>query len=678
MGTRQRGTTFAKFISYCKEGRIKSIDVVSFDLFDTVFIRGVSEPKDIFWLQGTYLSTSGLISAQPEEWVEIRMVAERDSRSGQPFFETTLKRIYDFIPDSVFINNEHRKVAIHKEIELENKYIQAVPSIIEVIQFIRSKGATICFTTDMYLPQETLREFIDSKLQLNFHYDLFVSNSHFKNKHFGELYNVIKSHYQTHVGAKFYHIGDSLHADVEMALKSKWRGVWFDGSLTNRYDTRLKSTFKQKDLLTSLINGASKAARATFCSTSNDERVIHEIGASVAGPLLFGFVFWVLKSAQINKINKLYFLARDGQILKKVADQICEKYNINVENKYLYVSRQALHPASVEEVNEEVLDWMFDATHHLSVKTIFKRVNCKPDEFNSNLTNNGFPSESWNRNLREAERAKLRHLIESEGTIQRTILFKSKKARFTLLKYLEQEGAIGDDWAIVDIGWNGRLQRSLSRALSLEGMRTNPIVGYYFNLLNRYKAFEDDVLNSYVQENGKDNLHFHTGIIEVFVSADHGSTIGYKLTGKGKVEPHLQFPENSLAIRWGLNILQNGVLNYVSCLINNLDGSFDAIDYFKVSYKRYETFHLSPTKQEAITFGNFMFSEQQTDDTFHAFASNYSFIDAIKLRLFKEKKFHAEWNEGVLARANSISRFLLTNSSYPYQLFLRLIKTFAN
>ena len=678
MGARQKGTPFTEFISYCKEGRLKPADVVSFDLFDTVFIRGVSEPKDIFWLQGTHLFKSGIISVQPEEWVDIRMVAEQDSRSGQPFFETTLQRIYDFIPQSFFINDEHRRVAIQKEIELENKYIQAVPSIIEVIKFIRSKGATICFTTDMYLPQETLRGFIDSKLPLNFHYDLFVSNSHSKNKHFGELYHVIKGHYQGRVGARFYHVGDSLHADVEMALKSKWRGVWFDGSQTNRYDTRLISTFKQKDFLSSLINGASKAARASFCSTSKDERVIHEIGASVAGPLLFGFIVWVLKSAQINNIHRLYFLARDGQILKKVADQICEKYNITVENKYLYASRQALHPASIEEVNEEVLDWMFDATHYLSIKTIFKRVNCEPDEFNSNLTNYGFPSETWNRNLREAERAKLRHLIESEGTIQRTILFKSKKARLTLIKYLEQEGASGDDWAIVDIGWNGRLQRSLSRALSLDGKRTSPIVGYYFNLLNQYKAFEDDVLYSYVHENGKDTLHFHTGIVEVFVSADHGSTIGYKLTENGKVEPQLQSPVNSLAINWGLNTLQKGILNYVSFLTNNLDGNFDAIDYFRVSYKRYETFHLSPTKQEAVTFGNFMFSEQQTDDTFHAFASNYSFIDAVKLRLFKQKKFHAEWNEGVLARANSISRFLLMNSSYPYLLFLRLIKVFIN
>ena len=50
----------------------------------------------------------------------------------------------------------------------------------------------------------------------------------------------------------------------------------------------------------------------------------------------------------------------------------------------------------------------------------------------------------------------------------------SRKTRATL-GYLEQVGLLGNDaFAIVDIGWHGRLQASLSRLLTIAKVRPVP------------------------------------------------------------------------------------------------------------------------------------------------------------------------------------------------------------
>lgn len=86
----------------------------------------------------------------------------------------------------------------------------------------------------------------------------------------------------------------------------------------------LKGIDKQFRELTAI---ACRKTRLTNNKHDQRLRVINDTVANVAGPTIFFFVWWVLEQAKSRNIERLYFLARDGQILLKVANLINKKLN---------------------------------------------------------------------------------------------------------------------------------------------------------------------------------------------------------------------------------------------------------------------------------------------------------------------------------------------------------------
>ena len=64
------------------------------------------------------------------------------------------------------------------------------------------------------------------------------------------------------------------------------------------------------------------------------------------GPILFDYVWWILYQAQQRGIQRLYFLARDGYLLREIAQQFCARFGLKIECRYLYCSRAALRMPS--------------------------------------------------------------------------------------------------------------------------------------------------------------------------------------------------------------------------------------------------------------------------------------------------------------------------------------------
>ena len=50
----------------------------------------------------------------------------------------------------------------------------------------------------------------------------------------------------------------------------------------------------------------------------SDDKLLKMLGIEIIGPVLFSYVNWIIKHAQKNKVTRLYFLARDGEILYKI------------------------------------------------------------------------------------------------------------------------------------------------------------------------------------------------------------------------------------------------------------------------------------------------------------------------------------------------------------------------
>ena len=59
-------------------------------------------------------------------------------------------------------------------------------------------------------------------------------------------------------------------------------------------------------------------------------------------PALVEYVMWVLSEALQDKQERLYFLARDAYPMYLIAQQIVTKFNLQIEIRYLRVSRYSL------------------------------------------------------------------------------------------------------------------------------------------------------------------------------------------------------------------------------------------------------------------------------------------------------------------------------------------------
>jgi len=97
----------------------------------------------------------------------------------------------------------------------------------------------------------------------------------------------------------------------------------------NRYEHTWEAYREETGGLGSLVAGASRLARLGI-ETPAELRPIVDVATGVAGPILAAYVLWVLNNAQREGISRLYFVARDGEILYLIAQRLCERLGLNV------------------------------------------------------------------------------------------------------------------------------------------------------------------------------------------------------------------------------------------------------------------------------------------------------------------------------------------------------------
>ena len=81
-----------------------------------------------------------------------------------------------------------------------------------------------------------------------------------------------------------------------------------------------------------------------------------EIYERVLAPTLYEFVLWVLQEALPSGKKRLYFLARDGYQMYLAAQQLCKQYDLDIECRYLKVSRYAVRVPEYHLLGERCLE----------------------------------------------------------------------------------------------------------------------------------------------------------------------------------------------------------------------------------------------------------------------------------------------------------------------------------
>jgi predicted HAD superfamily hydrolase len=368
----------------------------------------------------------------------------------------------------------------------------------------------------------------------------------------------------------------------------------------------------------------------------------------------------------------LYFVARDGQILYEVAARIREAVGCDIELCYLYGSRQAWHLPAVAEITERETHWITVKDPFLSLRLIATRLSMDPSTLALHLRDSGFPRVDLDQDLSEQQVVQLRSLLLTSEELQALIRAEAEQRRQEVIAYLCQQGLLDESpWAIVDSGWNGRLQESLYKILHMAG-RNGDVIGFYVGLLSKPCSYTSKLPYLFSPDVSPEYLVWGSAVInllELVMSADHGITLSYRRDSSGIWHPVLATDTPDLMGSMGLAALREGVFSF----LEHLDYKSVRIEHSRLREKiirLLKVFYLAPSQDAAIALGRLPFSTDQTEKIFLPFAPSLSPKDAFHfaLRSSSRERFALTfWIHGSRVQSSWMVNVFLSVTSLAYR-----------
>ncbi len=194
---------------------IKKYKIISFDIFDTLVLRNVEKPTDLFYLVENQMEGNNAFGFHNK-----RIQAEKIARQKLSPREVNIDDIYDYLD----INDNNLKENLKaKEIELELASCYANKKIKKFYDRAIENGNEVIIISDMYLPQEVIQAML-GQCGIYRYKKLYVSNSFNANKITGKLFEIAIS--ELGVPKKnIVHLGDSIKADFLGAHKAGIKAV---------------------------------------------------------------------------------------------------------------------------------------------------------------------------------------------------------------------------------------------------------------------------------------------------------------------------------------------------------------------------------------------------------------------------------------------------------------------
>ena len=276
--------------------RLSSFDVISFDVFDTLILRCVSHPADVFYLVGMELNYP--------DFRKIRILAEKEARKRKGGGgEVTLEEIWDVLSEESGIDREKGMAA---EWEMEKRCCRGNPYFLEVVKQLQEQGKCLAAISDMYLGGERIRKLLDHCGFAAVKY-CFVSSDSQTSKWEGSLYDKVRV--QMGRDLVYVHVGDQKEADFYQARRHSFAAYHYPN--VNGTGER----YRPKDMSPvtgSLYRGLVKSRiHNGLCVFSRE----YEYGYIYGGLFVTGYCRFIHRYVSSHRIGKILFLSRDGTVL---------------------------------------------------------------------------------------------------------------------------------------------------------------------------------------------------------------------------------------------------------------------------------------------------------------------------------------------------------------------------
>lgn len=512
--------------------RLLQYDIISFDVFDTLLLRSISEPKSVFTLIGERLD---YLSFQ-----RIRIRAQSEARENcirvNGSNEMSLEDIYKVVNEKTGIPVT---VGVKTEMDVEKDICYANPYMKRVFDILQSYGKRIIISSDMYMSKEQIRELLECAGYYSIS-EIYVSSEYKCSKANGELYNVIIEN--EGYDKRIIHVGDNPVSDIKNANAKKIAAVQYNNinTMGNRF---------RCDGMSQLVRAAYRGVvNAELHCGMNKHSFPYEFGFVNGGIYVMGFVNWIHEYAITHEIDKILFLARDGYVYKKVYDKLFQ----DVESQYVYWSRQANMKYAAKYQKEQYL--LRNINHKINKNITISSI---LDEAKISFIEKDFLELGIN--LQE-------HLDDKNKDIVERVICKNwdrildsyEKEKEVAKLYLKNIIGSAKKIAIVEVGWVGTSQDGLKKLIEKE---VKPDCKVYClsasnassemgdNIVQAMSQYYDSYLFSYIHNT--DLAAFHrdktgskrTILFELFSQACHPSFKGFNINDDGKVEMEFDLAE---------------------------------------------------------------------------------------------------------------------------------------
>lgn len=289
-------------MNYYKQ--IELFEYVSFDLFDTLIFRTFSEYSGVFkYVEYIY---NKFYTPSIQGFWKKRIQAEKAARKRRGWAEVNLDEIYSELKYS----NEVKEILKTLEVKVEIDNCVPNKEVVDIVQNCNKQNKKVIIITDMYLPRMCIQKILD-KCGISCT-KIFISGEEKRTKCEGDLFPYVLNQLNIQ-GNQLIHLGDNKVSDYMNPMKFGIKSVQY---------IRSREPFPyiiscKKDILCNHLD----ALITNGYSSVKEHSLEYKIGFSVVGPIMVEFCNWIHQMKIENKIDKLFFVAREGYLIKRCYEE---------------------------------------------------------------------------------------------------------------------------------------------------------------------------------------------------------------------------------------------------------------------------------------------------------------------------------------------------------------------
>lgn len=573
------------------EKAFSGVDVISFDVFDTLISRNIYNPNSLFDLMQHEVSRYCIAEGVDlDKFGGFRKLRERAANrvirfnKRKKIGEITLKEIYNEIRVLTGITPELelklRKLEISYEISVSVKRDYGF----KLFNLARDLGKKIIIISDMYLASADIELLLKKSGYDLSNVDIYVSSSYGCTKKDGGLFHIVKENMDKNVD--LLHIGDNYHSDYVQARNAGFWSIHIPCASLNYESSFYAKNNLNRDLINQSLGSNihyGLVSRKFFDKNNMPDSFfdsnLEQLGFSSCGPIMLGFVKWICQKLRENNIEKVYFLARDGYLVKEVYDSLRAYDQTLPESEYILASRRCFSTASFTCEND-ILESVSLSFSQNTVGFVLKQrynIESVSDEV---LKEAGFDNIDDIVDIKRGSHK--RRFLRLLSLLKDQILHIASEEKSALKVYLDSKGVLDKSVkkCVVDIGHNATLQKYLSEIAG------DVFHGLYFMTFSAAEKVNDTGLpvNGYLADFEDQKLSSHPyvkniGMFEFLFLPSIPSFERFELVDGELVEHYVSGDESA---RFKLiEQVHKGARNYVKEVLRITNGNLGLYDLSK-------------------------------------------------------------------------------------------------